>query len=248
MGTERNNAYLFNGKEFNDDMGLNWGVYPVSYGNYGARFYDPKIARWDSVDPLAEKYFSMSPYNYVGNNPIMRIDSDGRSVVGAYGIMNHTGAAENNISDEVGAAERARAAQNNPNIIIQIGSNYYLPQGDNPGGGGTQGVLNPWNIDNVSNSGTGTNSPNEASASNTGGVDIYDWSNLGLNTVNLFTYTAQTRHLTDMAKLDAMGPKFIKGVNSATKWTGRAGVGTSIASGALSIISYSLIENPTWGR
>jgi RHS repeat-associated protein len=69
LGTERNNAFLYNGKEFNDDFGLNWY-------DYGARFYDPQIARWHSVDPLAENYLPVSPYTYVGNNPILMIDPD----------------------------------------------------------------------------------------------------------------------------------------------------------------------------
>lgn len=43
------------------------------------------IARRHSVDLLAEKYFNYSPYNYVVNNPIIYIDTDGNKVVFANG-------------------------------------------------------------------------------------------------------------------------------------------------------------------
>ncbi|MEZ4829533.1 MAG: RHS repeat-associated core domain-containing protein [Bacteroidia bacterium] len=46
----------------------------------GARWYDPAAGRWWGVDGLAEKYFSISPFAYVANNPVKFIDPDGRYI------------------------------------------------------------------------------------------------------------------------------------------------------------------------
>ncbi|MBP5391810.1 MAG: hypothetical protein J6Y40_07020, partial [Bacteroidales bacterium] len=53
---------------------------------YGARQYDPTIARWNGMDPMAENYYSISQYAYCSNNPILFIDYNGEdyyiSIVG----------------------------------------------------------------------------------------------------------------------------------------------------------------------
>ena len=53
--------------------GINWYY-------FGARYYDPAIGRWLSVDPLAEKYPGISSYAFALNNPIKYYDPDGKQV------------------------------------------------------------------------------------------------------------------------------------------------------------------------
>ena len=64
------NNYLYNGKELNTDFGLDWS-------DYGARYYDAAIGRWNSVDPMAEFMSDFSPYVYAFNDPLYYNDPTG---------------------------------------------------------------------------------------------------------------------------------------------------------------------------
>ena len=85
-----NQPYKYNGKELDRMHGLD-------LFDYGARHYDAAIGRWGTVDPLAEKYYSISPYVYCAGNPIAYRDENGEwinlvigAVVGAvtdYGLQ-----------------------------------------------------------------------------------------------------------------------------------------------------------------
>ncbi|NDV58947.1 DUF6443 domain-containing protein [Bacteroides sp. 519] len=76
--------FKYNGKELDRTGGLN--LY-----DYHARQMDPAIGRFTTVDPLAEKYYSISPYAYCANNPMNSIDIDGRLVIFINGMHNGTG-------------------------------------------------------------------------------------------------------------------------------------------------------------
>ena len=77
MEWERPNApattdrYYYNGKE-KQEIG-NTGLL-----DYGARFYNPDIGRWTTLDPLASKYYNISSYVYCANNSIKFGDPDGK--------------------------------------------------------------------------------------------------------------------------------------------------------------------------
>jgi RHS repeat-associated protein len=67
------NVYKFNGKELDESTG---------YYYYGARYYDPAISIFLSVDPLAEQFPNWNPYTYTMNNPVNLVDPTGMAPEG----------------------------------------------------------------------------------------------------------------------------------------------------------------------
>ena len=62
----------FTGKERDSETGFSY---------FGARYYDSDLMTgWLSVDPMADKYPSLSPYAYCAWNPVKLVDPDGEEI------------------------------------------------------------------------------------------------------------------------------------------------------------------------
>ncbi len=73
-GNDLAQNWKFGGKQYQEELDLNWY-------DFGFRNYDAALGRWMNLDPLAEDFIDLSPYNYTLNNPVFFIDPDGREAM-----------------------------------------------------------------------------------------------------------------------------------------------------------------------
>jgi RHS repeat-associated protein len=110
--------YQYNGKEMQDELQLN--LY-----DFGARNYDPALARWMNTDPLAEKFPAYSPYNFCLNNPLRLVDPDGRSPKDII-VTTKDGKALFTLDDGKKTVTRMTVAQ-----LYKTGTQWFEPLADN---------------------------------------------------------------------------------------------------------------------
>jgi RHS repeat-associated protein len=145
--------YKYNGKELDARNGLNMH-------DYGARWKPDWY--FTTVDPLAEKYYSISPYAYCNNNPMRFIDPTGMDY-GEYDFINGEWKKISNIGDNIGVDfYHMRGVTNESgkeitNVTDRQGNWIEMADGRNIlKGGGIRGANTNWEtIYNEWKSGTG---------------------------------------------------------------------------------------------
>ncbi|MBN1924599.1 MAG: hypothetical protein JW798_02080 [Prolixibacteraceae bacterium] len=225
------NRFMYNGKELQDDgfkpdeNGNN--KYQLDWYDYWARFYDPALGRFHTVDPLAELFNYQSPFAYAANNPVRFIDYLG---------LGYYDPELGYVSDDVDVTYYQP---------FDWTAQYLLENTQTQNNGSEFRGPGPVLTEPIDLGGL----PESENVREN--VDIYDCSNLALNFVNGMVFTADVQLIDksiDFLKTCQGTSKEISLVGRAGTNLYRIGVGTSVTSGILSLYKYSTIKNPTWGN
>ena len=73
LAADAANRWRFSGKELQTTAGVN-------LLDFGARLYDDRLCRWTTRDPMSEKYYGFSPYNYCAGDPVNLVDPEGMTI------------------------------------------------------------------------------------------------------------------------------------------------------------------------
>lgn len=116
------NHWRFSGKEEQKIDGTDFGLL-----DFGARYYDPWLARWTTQDPLAHKYAGINPYVYCNGDPVNLVDLNGKeweingSIITVYlNFTNSSGLSEGVLSQYLNAINELFNS-----IITNASSGHY---------------------------------------------------------------------------------------------------------------------------
>jgi RHS repeat-associated protein len=110
--TDFDSPFKFNGKEMDSETGL------ISYG---ARYLDPKIGRWLSIDPMIEEHPDYTAYAYCYNNPINLIDPFGLDTIKIHVLANKNKELTGNINE---AVKQMNATYKELNVDLNVSWSY----------------------------------------------------------------------------------------------------------------------------
>ena len=117
-------SYTFSAKERDLETGLSY---------FGARYYSSDLSIWLSVDPMSDKYPSLSPYTYCANNPVKLVDPNGEEVGDFYDLYGNylgtDGIKDNMVYLVQGSStsyikDRKTVSKDDPNINISQTTTY----------------------------------------------------------------------------------------------------------------------------
>ena len=145
------NKYLYNGKELQSDLGLNWY-------DYGARMYDEQLGVWHTPDPLASKMPTVSPYAYCFDNPVKFFDHNGQF---PFPVTIRSFAPPGSFSGRwgMGFEDDHRGFSANPNVTSRISQTYTVDpvqrtiSGGRPVSSDTRRGNQTWNATNTTDAG-----------------------------------------------------------------------------------------------